>query len=343
MSEQSVQESIRREALRLKELLLEAKSVIIGGEASPDPDCAGSQWALRRLILKLNPALDITLLNDQGCPDKLRFFKDARLLQVPKDHPPAEIAIVVDGGIERCGPKTRAIVDRCKKHVLVDHHLVGSTRSYEVSLVNVASASTTELIYDIAQAWGTEIDADIADLLYLGLVADTGSFQFSSTTAHTLRVAAELVAAGARSSVIAEKIRLERPFDFLKFQSRVFAKLERYHDGRVLVCIADKEDLAGLKLGDAPFDEALSSFSFIKGVEVTVMLKGGSSFGAPGQEPWRLLSFRSRGKINVADLARSLDPQGGGHSCAAGCRMKGNDGHITGQILDKLALLFKAS
>ncbi|MDF1667866.1 MAG: hypothetical protein P1V97_39380, partial [Planctomycetota bacterium] len=115
MTKRPGQDALRTEAMRLKELLLEAETLIIGGEASPDPDCAGSQWALRRLIQKLNPKLSITLLNDQGCPDNLRWYKDAKALKVPTDETPsADVAIVVDGGIERCGPKTMSIVENCK-------------------------------------------------------------------------------------------------------------------------------------------------------------------------------------------------------------------------------------
>jgi bifunctional oligoribonuclease and PAP phosphatase NrnA len=330
-------------ALDLREVLKTVKSVTIAGEASPDPDCAGSQLAMRRLCHQVNPGLSIKLLNDQGCPSNLRWLKDAKMLSVPSESEPvADLVIVVDGGIERCGPRTRELVELSPKRALIDHHLVGSSFEYDASIVDAQAASTTEIIFDLAKVWDLAIDQVIADALYLGLVADTGSFQFSSTSAHSLEVAAELVRAGARASLIAEKVRLERPFDFLTFQSRVFGKLKRYHDGRVLVCVADREDIEGLKLGDLPFDQALSSFSFIKGVEVTVMLKGGPTFQkSKPEKSWRRLSFRSRGRINVANLARSLDPQGGGHACASGCLLQGDDEAILQAILDKLTEQFK--
>jgi bifunctional oligoribonuclease and PAP phosphatase NrnA len=341
VTSQSPQAACFETAPKLKQRILQVKTIIIGGEASPDPDCAGSQLALRRLLLKLNPALKITLLNDQGCPHNLRWFKEAKHLQIPHDHTDsAELAIVVDGGIERCGPKTMGVVERCKHHALIDHHIMGSSRNYDFSIVNAKAASTTELIFDLAKHWQLDIDPVTADALYIGLVADTGSFQYSSTTSHSLRVAAELIDAGARGAAIAEKIRLERPLDFLTFLSRIYAKLRRFADGRVLICVADKNDLSGLKLGDAPFDQALSTFSFIRGVEVTVMLKGGSSFEKSLAAPWRRLSFRSRGRINVAKLARSLDPEGGGHSCASGCLIVGDDELIIEKILTALAAQF---
>lgn len=314
-----------------KALIGSVETLVIAGEASPDPDCAGSQLALRRICKQLSPKLSVWLLNDQGCPDNIRWHKDNRKLRAPKskDKQP-EMVIFVDGGVERCGARTRELMEAVPRKVLIDHHLMGSGADYELSIVDAQSPSTTALIFELACALGVTLDKPSAEALYMGLVSDTGAFQFSSTTAKTLRIAAALVDCGARPDFIAAKVRLEKPLDYLKLQGRLFRRLQRHCDDRVLISVVHDKDLKGLNLGAAPFDPIINDYAHIEGLEVAVMIKG----GAPrSDQPWRRLSFRSRGQVNVAELARSLDPEGGGHAQASGCRLQGRDEDIIDRVL----------
>ena len=223
--------------------------------------------------------------------------------------------------------------ETCPRHVLVDHHAVGSQASYALEIVDPERASTTELIAALARRWPCELDPVTASALYLGLMADTGSFRYSSTRAESLRTAAELVEAGARPDQLAEAVMLERPFAWLTVLGRVLPRVRRELDGRVLVASVSRRDWADLGLTESPEDWLLSQLTFLEGVEVVVYLKGGKPVSA---RPWRRLSFRSRGAVDVAALARELDPEGGGHVRASGCRMDGSDPEIQDRILAAL-------
>lgn len=328
------------ESEALRRSLLEARRVAIVGEPRPDPDCAGSQIALGRLCRALKPELDVVLLNDAGAPRSLRWVTDHKKLRPPrKREKPFDVAICVDGGIERCGPQTRDAIKGCARLVLIDHHAAGSQADYALRLVDPRCAATTEIIFDLARRWGLALDRATAEAIFLGLLGDTGGFRYSSTRPETLRAAAALMEAGARAALMTERLLLDKPYGLLTLKARLIDKARRHLDGRVLAVSVSRKDFADLELGDAPYDRALGEFCFIEGVELTVMLKSGGG----RVRPWRRLSFRSRGGIDCAALARGLDPEGGGHARAAGCRMEGLDAAIIEQILAAVAPLLEAA
>ncbi len=296
-----------------------ARSILITSEPSPDGDGFGAEVGLHHLIADaFGGEKEVILCNERGCPDKFRYFPESALIRPLDDAIRGrtfDVAIVVDAGAERCGA-VREPFERAGVRINIDHHKFGSRADYDLAIVDPTAASTTEQVFRIGEhpAWGVPVTAGFAAAIYLGLICDTGSFQFSLTTPETHRIAGKLLAAGIKHDEIAAHILMERSHEEMKMLGRLFLASERSASGRVLhVVIDDPDDIRQPK---TTFDRISQELAFVEGVEVTVVVRALPDGSCK-------LSFRSRGRVDVAALARELDPGGGGHTRAAGCGLPG--------------------
>src|SRR5690606_23946533 len=109
---------------------------------------------------------------------------------------------------------------------------------------------TGELIYDLIRAFDVPMDRDVATLLYVAIMSDTGSFRFSNTTAKVLRVAADLVAYGASPSDISGKIYDRRSWAYVRLLGLVLSTLTRSENGRVAWTCLTRDMIANVGARD---------------------------------------------------------------------------------------------
>ncbi|HZV01379.1 MAG TPA: DHH family phosphoesterase [Planctomycetota bacterium] len=310
-----------------------AATILVASEPLPDGDAFGSEVALRLMIQQTfglaasraegragqGPKF-VQVLNERGIPERYAFLEGATG-RAPgrEDEAGYDLGILVDGGVERTGLAVRAVYERCRARAYVDHHRAGSAAPYDVKIVQPTSASTTEAIFSLLDGDGwsdVKIDRPLAEALYVGLVADTGSFMYSLTTPRTHRVAARLLEAGVRTTFIAEKVLLDVKLEDLELEAKVVLALEREHGGRLLVGVLSLDMLAGRDPRLVAYDKIVTPIAFVEGTTVTLLLR------EVDPRVWKL-SFRSRGGVDVSKVAREIDPQGGGHERAAGCELRG--------------------
>ena len=213
----------------------------------------------------------------------------------------------------------RAVYDRCRARAYVDHHRAGSKAPYDLKIVEPARASTTEVLAELLEspAWrNVPLDRPLAEALYVGLVSDTGSFAYSLTTPRTHRVAARLLEAGVRASLIAEKVLLDVKLDDLRLQAEVVRNMRVEHDGKLLVGVLSLDMLAGRDPRLVGYDKIVTPMAFVSDTKATLLLR------EVDPKVWKL-SFRSRGEVDVSKVAREVDAGGGGHARAAGCELRG--------------------
>lgn len=325
-----------------------AATIVVASEPLPDGDAFGAELALRAMIeaaFGLAPSREaaragagpklVELLNEHAAPARFAFLEGASVARAPTDDDRErgyDLAILVDGGLERCGPAVRAVVERSRARAYVDHHRAGSRVPYDVTVLDPARPATTEVLGALleTEAWRrVPLSRPLAEAIYLGLVSDTGSFAYSLTTPATHRLAARLLEAGARTSTIHERALLEVDLDDLRLSGRVFAELELVAspEGSFLVGAVPLALLGARPQEDVAFDRIVTPMAFVRGVEVTILLRE----IAPDQ--WRV-SLRSRGKVNVADHAQALG--GGGHARAAGCVLPGTLAAVRSRLLAHL-------
>lgn len=201
----------------------------------------------------------------------------------------------------------------------IDHH-ASNGRFGTHNFLNFKAASTTQMLtpifQDLEQETGKElIDEDVATLLLVGIITDTGSFQHSNTSPDAFEVAAELLDRGARQQEIIKHIFKTKSLATLKLWGRVLSKIQYVPEDKLVYSTITLQDLADT--GASPddtggiIDELMSN---APGSEVVMLLKEkepgfiGGSLRAPGK------------KADVSVIAQRLG--GGGHKKAAGFRIR---------------------
>jgi phosphoesterase RecJ-like protein len=302
----------------IKTLLSEPKKIVIVTHWSPDGDAMGSSLGLYNYLIKKKHTVTVITPNDY--PSFLSWLPgNKKVIDFSAKAKPAKVAVakaniifcldfnslkrINDLGLEVA--KSKAV--KC----IIDHHLQPEDFA-DYMLHNVKSSSTCELIYDFIELMGDKkaLNKDIANCLYTGIMTDTGSFRFPSTSSKTHRVVAELMEAGAENSSIHNRIYDDNTEDKLRLLG---------------FCLAEK--LTVVKECKTAFfnlrADELRRFNYKKGdteglVNYALSIEG-ICFAAffVERDGEIKTSFRSKGDFNVNLFARKHF-NGGGHANAAG-------------------------
>src|SRR5262249_7378932 len=191
----------------------------------------------------------------------------------------------------------------------IDHH-ISSQGCGQVNIIDPRAASTTELLVLIQQQAGLPLNKDAATCLLTGLITDTGSFQYTSTTARTMEAGAILLRAGAVAEDIVRPLFRTRPLTQLRFQAAVINNAQTSPDGRLIWSYATAETLASTG-GTRDIDDNFSGIlRDVAGVEIAAFFR---NFDDPNETR---VSMRSNIPYDVARICVRLG--GGGHARAAG-------------------------
>ncbi len=286
-------------------------SVLVLGTVQPDGDLLGSQIGLGLALG--NAGTPVTLAGPHPVPDIFRFLPGADLVQQWETAPaPFDLVILAD-----CPDpsRTNGLLEGARgagtRVVNIDHH-PDNKRYGDVNWIEPEASATGEMVYDLLQAAGLKVTPEIATNLFTSLHTDTGSFRYSNTTPRTLRIAADLVAQGARPALVAGALYERRKPDDLRRLGSLLSRVEVSPDGQVA--------WLALPHGGAPesFLEAEDLVTYprsIGSVKVAVLLRE----VGPGRVK---VSLRAKGEVNVGKLAAAFG--GGGHANAAGCTIAGS-------------------
>ena len=304
----------------LNRALSQESTVAISGHVRPDGDCVGSCMGLYQYIKKCYPNIQVDVYLEE-IPDSFEMFDVVKeILHEANEEKVYDLFIALD-----CADKSRLgfselLFDKAKATICVDHHISNHGFADENYIVAEAS-STAELVYRLIDV--TEINTEIAELLYLGIVHDTGVFQYSSTAPETMEAAANLMRKNIRASEIIDKTYYEKTYP----QNRVlgYALLNSYLvlDNRCVVSYVTKEVMDEFQVKQKDLEGIVSQLRVTQGVEVAIF------FYQIGENEYKV-SLRASGNVDVSKVAQFFG--GGGHVKAAGLTMKGN----AQDIVDKL-------
>src|SRR5438874_12506773 len=129
---------------------------------------------------------------------------DGLLREVPDDIDERVLVAVDCAKADRIGPDA-TLVERTKFVIDIDHHH-DNTRFGDVNLIVADASSTGEVLRDVFRELGVDLTPELAEPLYIALVTDTGRFQYTNTTPKALRLAAELVEAGADIHAVFQEV-----------------------------------------------------------------------------------------------------------------------------------------
>lgn len=190
----------------------------------------------------------------------------------------------------------------------IDHH-GSNTRFAAASLIDPGAAACGEIVYALLRELGAPLDIPTAGALYAAIATDTGCFQFSNTTANTLRVAADLYDAGIDAAALNRALFGVKSLRRLQLESRLTGSMTALADGRVAVCRLPLALCGELGLTEDDLDSIASFPRSVEGVEVGITLRE----KAGGRIK---ISIRSGPSLNASRVCARLG--GGGHPAAAG-------------------------
>ncbi len=310
------------EALRLHERFL------VTAHENPDGDALGSLLATQLALLQLGKDSIMVIEGPAPLPGEYRFLElESRgLLRArPADHA-ERVVVAVD-----CAQATRVfdatLLEGTPLLLNVDHHH-DNTRFGDVNLVVPEASSTGEVLADVFRVLGVTLTPDLAEALYVAVVTDTGRFQYSNTTPKALRLAADLVEAGADVHKVFQGVYETIQFAKLKLLARALERATVYEGGDVVVSYLLRTDFAEVGAAEPYSEGIIDSLRAVEGAKVAALIREPPRDGSPA----RKVSLRtSVDEIDVSAIARRSD--GGGHRQAAGFSSDLSIAEITGFIV----------
>jgi phosphoesterase RecJ-like protein len=277
---------------------------------NPDGDALGSLLALKLALDQLAKDSVMYLYGDASLPAEYSFMPLAELRRRLPDDWRERVLIAVDCANEsRIGPEPEPL-EGAPLVVDIDHHHDNS-RFGQLNLIVPNASSTGEVLRDLFAELGVELTPEIAEALYIAVVTDTGRFQYSNTTAKALRLAAELVEAGADVHRIFRRVYETVQFAKLKLLARALERAQIYDGGRLVVSYLLRSDFTDIGAAEAYSEGIIDSLRAVEGADMAALIR------EPRDGPARRISLRaSNDELDVSAIARKAG--GGGHRQAAG-------------------------
>jgi phosphoesterase RecJ-like protein len=289
---------------------------------NPDGDALGSLLATKLALDQLGKDSVMVLYGDAPLPGEYQFMPLAELHR----RWPADVSeralVAVD-----CANESRIadpdVLGRVPFSINIDHHH-DNTRFGDVNLVVADASSTSEILRDLFDELGVELTPDIAEPLYIALVTDTGRFQYANTTPKALRLAADLVEAGADVHRIFQGVYESVQFAKLKLLARALDRAQVYEGGRIVVSYLLRTDFAEVGAAE-PYSEGIIDYlRAVEGADMAVLIREPPRTDGPT----RRVSLRaSIDELDVSAIARKSG--GGGHRQAAGFSSEASIDEIT--------------
>src|SRR3954463_1442458 len=205
---------------------------LVVAHENPDGDALGSMLAMTLGLRALGKDALMFLSGTANMPAEFGFMSLDEVLREPPEDIAERALVAVDCANARRIGQDPELLDHAKTVVDIDHHH-DNTRFGSTNLIVADASSTAEIVRDLLWELRVQLTPDIAEALYVGLVTDTGRFQYSNTTPKAFRLAAELVEAGADIHGIFRNVYETVQFAKLKLLARALDRAQGYEGGRL--------------------------------------------------------------------------------------------------------------
>jgi phosphoesterase RecJ-like protein len=308
-------------------VLREHQRFAILGHVRPDGDALGSQLALALSLQQLGK--DVRVWNEDGMLEKYSFLPRAELLtKPPSTAEDVDVAIALDTAIQNRLGIALAAVGSAKIWINIDHH--PSNPGYgDVVIVDPSAPATGEIIFRLIKSQGLPFNHDIAENLYAAISTDTGSFQYPKTSARTFEIAAELVRVGGLDvGKISQQLYENYPRRRLELLRELLRTMHFEVGGRAASFSLTLKTAAALAILPEDNEGLIDHLRAIRGVIVAVF------FEELGDGKVRV-SMRSKDEaIDVCAICQKFG--GGGHTLAAGARVRGSLADVEPKVLEEI-------
>ena len=301
---------------RFAELVSASQCFLLTAHVRPDGDCIGCELAMAAILRRLGK--EVRILNVDRVPPDLQFLEgtdDIEYLDTFEDQAwldSVDVIMVLDtiswAQLGRMKPILESHTARKGVIIAVDHHAIGDDIGAIVFSDTQAEAAG-RLVFEAAQQLGVELTPAMATALYVAIATDTGWFRFSSVTAGTFAVAAELVNAGAIPHVIYYNLYEQASAGKIRLIGRTLAKVELFLEGKLAFTSILREDFAQSGAIASDSEDIVNKTLEIGGTKMAVLV-------VEQQTGDFKISFRSRCEVDCSRVAAQFG--GGGHRQASG-------------------------
>lgn len=300
-------------------VLSQPARVVITTHQKPDGDAMGSSLGLYHVLTQLGHHVTVISPTNwasflkwmPGCDKVMDYERNTDAANTVINE--AEFIFCLDfNTMSRTKLMEPALLAAPAKKVLIDHHREPQEEVFAYGVSDTGKSSTAEMVYDfiVAGGWQNEVNSDVAECIYTGVMTDSGSFRFPSTSANVHRLVAFLKDKGLQHGKVHEAIYDNFTENRLRFIGNVLLnRLEVFYEYNTALIAIPQADLLkyNIKTGDT---EGLVNYPLsIEGIKMAAIIID------RGEE--RKCSFRSKGDVDVNSFARKYF-NGGGHFNAAG-------------------------
>ena len=283
---------------------------VLSTHENPDGDALGSMLALKLALDQLGKRSTMFLAGTTPIPFEYRFMPLDELVRGDPEELLGKPLLSVDAANESRFGSDQRLLTEAPYTAVIDHHHDNS-RYGNVNLVVAEASSTSEVLRDLFVELKVRLSPEIAEALYIALVTDTGRFQYSNTSPKTLRLAAELIEAGADAHRIFQHLYETIELSKLKLLARALEHVEVYEGGQLVISFLGRTDYEETGASSGASEGVIDSLRAVAGVEMSALIS------EPPERDKRRVSLRSsRDRLDVSEIARAGG--GGGHRQAAG-------------------------
>jgi len=307
------------------------KRFLITTHVYPDGDAIGSQIALCILLKRMGK--EVELINAFPLPARYRFLPNSELIKHNVTLPDSEVAFVLDVGSKGRLGNMRDHINNIKTVINIDHH-PGNECFGIINWIDPRMSSVGEQIFHLYKYMKLEIKKPEAICLYTAIVTDTGSFQYSNTSAETHLAVSELLETGIDHTEICNQIYKSIPVSKLKLLQLALETLSFAAKGKIGYMFITSNMYTKACATEEDSEEIVEYTRNVKGVEVGILFKQHSHGNIK-------ISFRSRSKIDVRRIATKFG--GGGHHNAAACTIHGELSSVLKKVVRVATLELESS
>lgn len=305
----------------IKHLLSTKKKIVIVPHKNPDGDAIGSTLGLYHYLLKINHDVRVITPNDyptflKWIPGEETILKhDAQTKECDTLINKADLIFTLDfNAFHRAGNMETVLAESNATKIMIDHHQTPDDyATYMFS--DVSMSSTCEMIYHFIDMLGDtdKIDSNIATCLYVGIMTDTGSFRFRSTTSKTHEIIAHLIEKGADNTQIHANIYDSNSYNSIQLLGCALSNLKVIPEYKTAYITLSQDELNRFDYKKGDTEGVVNYGLSLEGIILAAI------FIEDRQEGIIKISLRSKGDFSVNELSRAHF-NGGGHTNAAGGR-----------------------
>lgn len=312
--------------MKIYEEVRGAQTIGISGHIRPDGDCVGSVMGMYLYLCKVCPKAKIQVMLEK--PSEI-FDCISGVEQISSDFIPItdkfDVFIALDTVGTRLG-EAEKFFDNAGKRINIDHHISNAKGCGDINYVVPEASSTSELVYDVIDR--KALDEEIAKALYIGIVHDTGVFQYSNTSVKTMQIVTDLISFGFNFTELIEKTFYEKTYVQNQILGRALLESKLFMDGKCVVSMVDKKTMAFYQAASHDLDGIVNQLRNTKGVECAIFMYETDVLEYK-------VSLRSSGRVDVSLVASFFG--GGGHKKAAGATMRGTFHDIVNNLSAQIA------